>query len=603
MKKIFAIIAVVSAAAFLFSCAKPESNPDKDKPNEKQEVEPVSLELTFELPSSGEKTSWVAGDKIVVHGEYAKDAVTVTLAQGDIKDGGRTATLTVDNLKPYVREDVTSTLYAGWPAEAVELLPHCFFYTKFNTTDRCLLAACNDAGNKFQFKEVLGKLTFSVDGGYDSFTITGNKKENLGYSQIQVKITDKEQIFNQYNENPVITLDMPAGAENTIYLPAGTEFKEGLMIKFRKNGAFVKALHTEDPFIVGNAQEVSFEDITSKIKDYDDPFSSDIIDLDENGNANSYVVGEAGVYKFKAVYGNVPTSFIDDIDSVEVLWETWNDASELEPGCVLTSVSYAEDYIIFHTATPLHSGNAVIAAKDKEGKILWSWHIWIPQTAIQTGEYGGIMGGVIMDRNLGALVATKADMEVVDPLSYGLVYQWGRKDPFVNSPTALKNDLASQVGEPEEVASGQISLADGIAHPRLLGHINDGNWMDEVDETLWSDDAKTIYDPCPVGYRVPPRDSNQPFWSGDLTSQTGWGVNNAYGWITIGDPVAVFPIAGYRDDYDVGGMAKVGARTLYWTAHGSEAKAAGADLRYDKGTFKLGSAPKARLASVRCIAE
>ena len=162
MKKIFAIIAVVSAAAFLFSCAKPESNPDKDKPNEKQEVEPVSLELTFELPSSGEKTSWVAGDKIVVHGEYAKDAVTVTLAQGDIKDGGKTATLTVDNLKPYVREDVTSTLYAGWPAEAVELLPHCFFYTKFNTTDRCLLAACNDAGNKFQFKEVLEPLAYRL---------------------------------------------------------------------------------------------------------------------------------------------------------------------------------------------------------------------------------------------------------------------------------------------------------------------------------------------------------------------------------------------------------------------------------------------------------
>ena len=67
---------------------------------------------------------------------------------------------------------------------------------------------------------------------------------------------------------------------------------------------------------------------------------------------------------------------------------------------------------------------------------------------------------------------------------------------------------------------------------------------------------------------------------------------------------AVFPIAGYRDDYEVGGMAKVGARTLYWFARAaSDAAGAGADLRYDKGTFKFGSAPKARLGSVRCVVE
>ena len=153
------------------------------------------------------------------------------------------------------------------------------------------------------------------------------------------------------------------------------------------------------------------------------------------------------------------------------------------------------------------------------------------------------------------------------------------------------------------MAAGQISLADAIANPRLLGHTNDGNWMDEVDETLWSDDEKSIYDPCPPGYRVPARNTNKPFWSGDLTTAAGWKADGTNGWLTIGEPAAVFPIAGYRDDYDVKGMAKVGARTLYWTAHGSETKAAGADLRYDKGTFKLGSAPKARLGSVRCVTE
>ena len=51
-------------------------------------------------------------------------------------------------------------------------------------------------------------------------------------------------------------------------------------------------------------------------------------------------------------------------------------------------------------------------------------------------------------------------------------------------------------------------------------------------------------------------------------------------------------------------MANVGVRTLYWTAQGSEAKAYGADLRFDKGTYLgNGSAPKARLASIRCVVE
>ena len=49
--------------------------------------------LTFVLPEynlgageipAGFKTAWKAGDQIVVHGEYAKDQVTVTLDAGDI---------------------------------------------------------------------------------------------------------------------------------------------------------------------------------------------------------------------------------------------------------------------------------------------------------------------------------------------------------------------------------------------------------------------------------------------------------------------------------------------------------------------------------------
>ena len=599
---------ILSGFLLAVSCGeKDATEPVDDKTDQKQEVQPVTKTLTFVLPenSISGKTAWEAGDQIVVHGEYAADQVTVTLSAGDISADGRTATKTVDNLKPYTRQDVGSTLYAGYPAEAVNNLRHCFFYTQFNDTNRPLMAACNTADDKFNFLDLNAAITFTAEGDYDSFTFFGNKKETIGYGVYQVKITPEEQNYTQYLNDPVLTIDAPfTSGENRIYVPAGLRFEAGYTIKFKKGEGYVSILKTHDEETVAHGTVMDMGDINGAIEEYTDPFSADVKDLDTEGTANCYIITAPGSYKFKAVYGNEPNSYIMDVEEAVVLWETWNDDQEVEAGSVIVSADYAEDYMIIKTPDTLRPGNAVVAVLDGEGKILWSWHLWIPQTPVTTADFGGIMGKALMDRNLGALVATEASAAPVDPLSYGMVYQWGRKDPFTNTHTALTNAVATWAGMDEEVAPAMISLAESIANPRLLGHIDNGNWLEVDDETLWSDEAKTIYDPCPAGYRVPARDTGLPFWSADLSSQTGWSIDGTNGWLTLGDPAAVFPIAGYRDDYSVGGMAKVGVRTLYWTARGNGAKAYGADLRFDKGTYLgNGSAPKARLGSVRCVVE
>ncbi len=599
---------ILSGFLLAVSCGeKDATEPVDDKTDQKQEVQPVTKTLTFVLPenSISGKTAWEAGDQIVVHGEYAADQVIVTLSAGDISADGRTATKTVDNLKPYTREDVGSTLYAGYPAEAVNNLRHCFFYTQFNDTNRPLMAACNTADDKFNFLDLNAAITFTAEGDYDSFTFFGNKKETIGYGVYQVKITPEEQNYTQYLNDPVLTIDAPfTSGENRIYVPAGLRFEAGYTIKFKKGEGYVSILKTHDEETVAHGTVMDMGDINGAIEEYTDPFSADVKDLDTEGTANCYIITAPGSYKFKAVYGNEPNSYIMDVEEAVVLWETWNDDQEVEAGSVIVSADYAEDYMIIKTPDTLRPGNAVVAVLDGEGKILWSWHLWIPQTPVTTADFGGIMGKALMDRNLGALVATEASAAPVDPLSYGMVYQWGRKDPFTNTHTALTNAVATWAGMDEEVAPAMISLAESIANPRLLGHIDNGNWLEVDDETLWSDEAKTIYDPCPAGYRVPARDTGLPFWSADLSSQTGWSIDGTNGWLTLGDPAAVFPIAGYRDDYSVGGMAKVGVRTLYWTARGNGAKAYGADLRFDKGTYLgNGSAPKARLGSVRCVVE
>ena len=610
MKKIGNIAILCAVLLPLFSChEKPVPVPP-----EPEGPQPESRTLTFVLPDftvgDGEevpasvKTAWKAGDQIVVHGEYAKDQVTVTLAAGDISGDGKSATVTVDGLFPYQREDCTSTLYASYPASVVDNLKHCFFYSKFSTTQQQILAACND-GDTFRFQHILGILSMTVGEGLGGYTVSTPKKDALGYEFLQVKITDNEQYYKQYVGNPIIQMDGTVdGNRILMFLPDETTFPAGFVIKFKEGDDYTRIFKYTEPVEITRGGIVDLGDISAEIQHYDNPFSKDVKDLDTAGNANCYIINEPGSYKFKAVYGNEPTNYLQDVDDAVILWETWNDNSEVEPNSVLAHASFAEDFIILRTPATLHPGNALVAAKDASGKILWSWHIWIPATPIVTANFGGIMGVDLMDRNLGALVAAEAGDAEVSPTSYGMLYQWGRKDPFTAAGTFKGSSPATYAGVPEEVAPGQILLEDAIANPRLLGHINNGDWCLVVNNEFWADAEKTLYDPCPPGYRVPKKATANPFWSSDLSSQAGWGVNLAAGWLKLGSPDAsVFPIAGYRDDYDVGGLAKVGVRTLYWTSQASDdAKGPGADLRSDKA-WTFGSAPKARLGSVRCTVE
>ena len=159
------------------------------------------------------------------------------------------------------------------------------------------------------------------------------------------------------------------------------------------------------------------------------PVASAQTDLSENGAANSYVVSECGKYSFKAVKGNGECP-VGDVFSCEVLWESFGTSESPVPGELIYDVSCDKDYVYMTVPEPFRRGNAVIAAKDKSGNILWSWHIWL------TDKPDGlelVNGDVIMDRNIGAVSTDASSAE-----SYGLLYQWGRKDPFPG--TCVKHD-------------------------------------------------------------------------------------------------------------------------------------------------------------------
>ncbi|MBQ7518151.1 MAG: hypothetical protein IJU13_06990, partial [Bacteroidales bacterium] len=125
--------------------------------------------------------------------------------------------------------------------------------------------------------------------------------------------------------------------------------------------------------------------------------------------ANCYVVSQARTYSIPTVKGNSAES-VGSVASAEVLWESFGTDETPTVGDIIEQVQYeaTTGKIVFSTPVTLKNGNAVIAAKDASGEILWSWHIWVckdydPEATAQ--EYYN-NAGTMMDRNLGATSAT-----------------------------------------------------------------------------------------------------------------------------------------------------------------------------------------------------
>lgn len=222
--------------------------------------------------------------------------------------------------------------------------------------------------------------------------------------------------------------------------------------------------------------------------------------------ANSYIISEAGSYTIRTVKGN-STESVGAVASAEVLWESFGTDEAPEAGDLIASVSYFNGRIGFTTGETFREGNAVIAAKDSDGNILWSWHIWMTDQPKEQVYYNG--AGTMMDRNLGATSATPGDVGAL-----GLLYQWGRKDPFLGSSSISETvDAASTLTWPSPVASdastGTIEYA--AANPMTFITNGSGNydWYytgdTTTDNTRWAESvsSKTMFDPCPVGWRVP----------------------------------------------------------------------------------------------------
>jgi len=271
--------------------------------------------------------------------------------------------------------------------------------------------------------------------------------------------------------------------------------------------------------------------------------TSNIVNLSANGTANSYIVTQSGTYSFDAtIIGNGNTGIIEPTTfhtadatiaptSAKLVWQDYYNAG----AGLIDSVALdkTKTQVVFTTSETFVAGNALIAVCDADGKILWSWHIWMP--AIEINSLSSAKGYDVMNINLGATTN-----EPAKPKSYGMLYQWGRKDPLpaaatlTGTTTTISAPLYDMQGA--SVTIGYSSWSDltnnnlmyALQNPTIClsnsaQYSTSRDWLraDKSSDALWGNPngnekdaednyvnkgAKSCYDPCPVGWRVPPAD-------------------------------------------------------------------------------------------------
>jgi hypothetical protein len=334
-------------------------------------------------------------------------------------------------------------------------------------------------------------------------------------------------------------------------------------------------------------------------------------DLSADGTANSYIIGGFGsTYSFDAtVRGNgvtmsadFPAYFPTTIGKSRdyrpyVIWSMGGvGSSPAAADDVVRNVTYypATGRIYFDAASAAQGGNAVIALMDEAtGTIEWSWHIWMITTpkadqVYPTGiDYGSNI--TMMPYNLGA-INTTGTTAAANSYEDGLLYQWGRKDPFPGGVGHSENNASDLIkgthyyydsmffGDFSYDGAGPISnIRDTYLMPttHYTGSSAPLNWSSTRYNALWGNPGtsttwsgsnnseygiKTLFDPCPPGYKVPPPNT----WSTGITDATGTWGNNGFTFTYDGTATTFYPTTGVR--YSGGTLYGTSSQGFYWSS-------------------------------------
>lgn len=283
-------------------------------------------------------------------------------------------------------------------------------------------------------------------------------------------------------------------------------------------------------------------------------------------------------------------AFAGKVDAAQVVWA--------ETGLTL-SAAYADGKVTVSGITG--NGNALVAIKNAEGVILWSYHIWVPVadptntlTYPMESAYTDVASYEVMPMALGAINTTGAD-------AAGLFYQWGRKDPL--GRTDLTKESAAYVECGVDWEAGLLKRDDiaqdvylySVQNPTKMILTGDGQtWLGKSNMSLWGNTAasgkfsvsykKSVFDPCPKGYKTSPKELYTRFIKEGGTkalSGTGKNTNSKYYNVSNlgtagtdlgfkfyynGTDTDFYPFVGYRNSVGDGKITTNGTGGSLWSS-------------------------------------
>lgn len=493
--------------------------------------------------------------------------------------------------------DGSFTLSGVVPAEQEGTFPTAHVSVA-NTTDL--------AAGSLVFKNLTGLVKFTLSRKDVKYAVfSSNNLENLtGGGTVSVSFDANGLPVAELGKTRSTSIKVNVPSDGVCYISMlPTTLAGGFTIKcYDENGVRLGAASSEKEVVIQRSHILNLGalDVQNRLSEPEDICNL----LGSFETANCYIVPALKDYKFKATVKGSSTKALDGTPvSADVLWESTNDGTACTIGAIVSDVWYEAGYVYF---TANRAGNAIVAVRDEGGNILWSWHLWVWPGYTITGAmqeyYRG--AGSMMDRNLGAQSATPGDRR-----AWGLLYQWGRKDPFVGGATTpVGNTYESAVTCSQEVGTVEYT----IAHPTTFiaySAVDPGDWMYTQDDTLWSGDSKTEYDPCPPGWRMPSAD----FWATALGRTTNFQkeFDSQLGGMNFGGQLGAaasiwYPAGGYRTgriDYAL--YPQDSNYVGQWWSAGTTGRKGNnfATLRTNQVTVKGTSVPRANGCSVRCVTD
>ena len=293
----------------------------------------------------------------------------------------------------------------------------------------------------------------------------------------------------------------------------------------------------------------------------------------------------------------------------------WSDVSGVVTNATVTGSGQSSFLEFTVNKNQLVNGNAVIAVKNASGTVMWSWHLWFtPKSSLDkiamtsdgktynfssdnlgwkyTSWWGGTKDRtVVVKLEQQAEVGTKKEATVTltqkkgkdERIGYGNLYQWGRKDAIPGTNTLFPAGYSfngsgyTTVGDNDYNIPAKKALMEtrtiglSIQKPgEMLPKVGGGklSWFYKQYINLWSTDnnkfdgsvrdgKKTIYDPSPVGFKVPDAYAFEGF------SLTGAEWNNGYTFIANNNKDIYFQAGGARRGTN-GSIAGNRTNGLYW---------------------------------------